>query len=174
MNLIDFTLKWPLLSATPLNRWVHNDAKMLIIGDAAHAMVPYMSQGKYLNRPKYNEPELIRLHTGAAMAVEDAAALAAVLDRLSEKSELSRALSVFERVRKLRTSQMQEASLVNAKLWHFADGPEQQARDAAMAAEVQGLHFIESPNQWSDPQTQIWCYGYNAEEEVLKAWIAEE
>ncbi|KAF1922892.1 FAD/NAD(P)-binding domain-containing protein [Didymella exigua CBS 183.55] len=154
MSLIDFTLKWPLLSASPLNRWVHEDAKMLIMGDAAHAMVPYMSQG-------------------AAMAVEDAAAFAAVLEQISDRSELPRALSVFEKVRKLRTSQMQEASLINAKLWHFADGPEQRARDAAMAPEVQGIHFIESPNQWSDPQTQIWCYGYDAEEEVLKGWRAE-
>lgn len=104
------------------------------------------------------------------MAVEDGAALSAILAKVENRSQLPEALTVFEKVRRLRTSQMQEASLVNGKLWHYADGPEQRARDAAMEPEVLGQHFIESPNQWSDPQTQIWCYGYDAEEEVLKEW----
>ena len=107
------------------------------------------------------------------MAVEDGAALAAILTKAKDQSQVPKALAVFEKVRKLRASQMQEASLVNGKLWHYPDGPEQQARDLAMEPEVKGEHFIESPNQWSDPETQIWCFGYDAEEEVLKAWAAE-
>lgn len=58
--------------------------------------------------------------------------------------------------------QMQQASSLNAQLLHFADGPEQQARDAAVAAEMLGLHFETSSNQWSDPVTQRWAYGYDA------------
>lgn len=104
------------------------------------------------------------------MAVEDAAALSAILTVVLHKDQLKQALEVFEKVRMLRAGQMQEASLVNGLLWHYPDGAEQRARDAAMQYEVLGQHFIESPNQWSDPQTQIWCYGYDAEEEVLKAW----
>jgi salicylate hydroxylase len=44
VGLIDKTLKWPLISGVPLSRWV--TGKVLILGDAAHAMLPYMSQGK--------------------------------------------------------------------------------------------------------------------------------
>jgi 2-polyprenyl-6-methoxyphenol hydroxylase-like FAD-dependent oxidoreductase len=33
-----------LISGVPLSRWVNG--KVLILGDAAHAMLPYMSQGK--------------------------------------------------------------------------------------------------------------------------------
>jgi salicylate hydroxylase len=69
-----------------------------------------------------------------------------------------------------RSYGMQRASLVNGKLWHFPDGPDQQARDLGMRAEVEGLSFVESTNQWSDPTTQLWAYGYDAEEEVRKAW----
>jgi salicylate hydroxylase len=65
---------------------------------------------------------------------------------------------------------MQEASLVNGLLWHFDDGPEQEARDEAMRPEVEGKQFAESPNQWSDPVTAAWAYGYDAEEEVRLAW----
>jgi len=153
INMIDKTLKWPLLSGSPLERWVAPSGKVLIMGDAAHAMVPYMSQG-------------------AAMAVEDGAALAEVLNQLESRDQLQTALKAFETERIKRSSQMQEASLVNGKLWHFADGPEQQARDQAMRPEVEGKHFLVSPNQWSDPVTQWWCYGYDAEEAIVKAWKA--
>lgn len=164
-------MKTPLMSGAALDRWVAPSHKLVILGDAAHAMVPYMSQG-------------------AAMAVEDGAALAAVLDRMSSitpgsnsstpgaqagsgsstTKELAFALRVFERERVRRSSMMQEASLVNAMIWHFGDGPLQRARDAAMRAEVEGRHFLSSPNQWSDPVTQNWAYGYDAEGAVGEAW----
>lgn len=103
------------------------------------------------------------------MAVEDAAALAEAISMVGSKSELSTALSNFQMVRVKRANQMQEASLICGQLWHFADGPEQDARDEAMRPEVEGLHFDESPNQWSDPVTQAWSYGYDAEEAMAKA-----
>jgi salicylate hydroxylase len=152
IDMIRTTLKWPLLSGRPLQNWLSASGKLLILGDAAHAMVPYMSEG-------------------AAMAVEDGAALAEVLSLIESPSQILGALKVFEGVRLLRTGQMQEASLVNGKLWHFADGPEQRARDVAMKPEVNGEKVPESPNQWSDPVTAGWAYGYDAETEVRKAWL---
>ncbi len=104
------------------------------------------------------------------MAVEDGAALAESLEHVLGQEDLGRALRIFETNRVKRSSQMQEASLVNGKLWHFPDGAEQEARDAAMRPEVEGRHFIESPNQWSDPVTQTWAYGYDTVEEIKKAW----
>ena len=108
--------------------------------------------------------------TGAAMAVEDGAALAEILSSIESKDQLAIATRVFEKERIRRTSQMQQASAINGKLWHFADGPEQKARDEAMRPEVEGRCFLESPNQWSDPITANWCYGYDAEKEMARAW----
>ena len=111
------------------------------------------------------------------MAVEDAAALAEAISAIGSKHELQTALNVFQTVRVKRANQMQEASLINGMLLHFADGPEQEARDAAMRPEVEGRPFDESPNQWSDPVTQAWCYGYDAEEamaEAVRCALAEE
>jgi salicylate hydroxylase len=108
---------------------------------------------------------------GAAIAVEDGIALARVLSKINSTDQIPLALDIFQGVRMQRASQMQEASTLNSELWHFPDGPLQQARDAAMLPEVEGRPFSHSPNQWSDPTTQIWCYGYDAEKEIDKAWL---
>lgn len=102
------------------------------------------------------------------MAVEDGAALAEALSHAYSATEVPRALRIYERVRYKRTSEMQKASLTNGKLWHFPDGPEQVARDSASRAEVLGLPFKESSNQWSDPTTQVWAYGYDAVGEIRR------
>lgn len=102
------------------------------------------------------------------MAVEDAAALAEALSYVQDKTKIRVALDVYERVRVKRSSQMQQASLINGTIWHFADGPEQEARDASMRAEVQGLPFTQSANQWSDPVTQSWTYGYDARKAIAR------
>lgn len=176
--MIDKTLKWPLLSGSILERWV--SGKLVILGDAAHAMLPYMSQGLHsriafhpLSSPLRIEILTLAMISGAAIAVEDGVALARVLSKISSKDQIPLALSIFEKVRLERATQMQEASLLNSRLWHFPDGPLQQARDAAMLPEVEGRPFSHSPNQWSDPATQIWCFGYDAEKEIDKAWKRE-
>ncbi|KXH65561.1 FAD binding domain-containing protein [Colletotrichum salicis] len=154
IELIETTIKWPLMAGVPLERWVADSERLVILGDAAHAMLPYMSQG-------------------AAMAVEDGAALAVALNNIASREQLGHALQVFQKERKTRTSMMQEASIVNALLWHFKDGPEQKARDEAMRPEVEGRKFSSSPNQWSDPLTQSWAYGYDAEDKMLEEWTRE-
>ncbi|KAM0208733.1 hypothetical protein ACHAQD_011484 [Fusarium lateritium] len=154
IKMIKSTVKWPLMSGSRLLTWISRSQKLLILGDAAHAMVPYMSQG-------------------AAMAVEDGAALAAAISKINHKDQLTTALRVFERERMSRSYGMQSASLVNGRLWHYPDGPLQQARDDGMRAEVEGKPFVESTNQWSDPVTQIWAYGYDAEDAIEELWQIE-
>jgi len=151
ISLIDDCMKWPLKVGTCLNSWTSPSSKLVIMGDAAHAMVPYMSQG-------------------AAMAVEDSAALAMALNNVTSLDELPFALHAFQTERLKRSSDMQDASNVNGTIWHFPDGLEQVARDASMAAEVAGLPFTSSANQWSDPVTQWWAYGYDAEAQMEEAW----
>jgi salicylate hydroxylase len=104
------------------------------------------------------------------MAVEDGAALARALGKISSTTEIQHALSIFEEVRGDRTRMMQDASLLNGQLWHFPDGPLQQARDEAMKPETLGIPFSHSPNQWSDPATQMWAYGYDAEGAIDEAF----
>ncbi|TLD15423.1 uncharacterized protein PgNI_02143 [Pyricularia grisea] len=149
ISLITSCIKWPLRSGRKLKSWVSPSSRLVILGDAAHAMVPYMSQG-------------------AAMAVEDGAALAVALNNAASLEDLPAALGMFEDERIKRSGAMQEASMVNGLIWHFPDGPEQEARDKAMRAEVEGRPFTRSANQWSDPVTQWWAYGYDAEEAMQR------
>lgn len=166
--MVDKTIKWPLFSGSLLNRWAVG--KLVILGDAAHAMLPYMSQGKRKHRTNPMLARMLTYRTGAAMAVEDGVALARSLSHMKTANQLQEALGIFQKVRIERAAQMQEASLLNGQIWHFADGSMQEARDAAMAPEVEGIPFSHSPNQWSDPATQMWCYGYDAVEEIDAAW----
>lgn len=160
ISLIHTTLKWPLYSLPSISSYLHPSYKLVLIGDGAHAMLPYMSQG-------------------AAMAVEDGAALAEALHLVSTNEQVAEALRVWNGTRVQRSSQMQEASSNNGTIWHFRDGPDQAARDAGMEWEVtddeqstrhQVSRFVgrKSPNQWSDWKTSIWCFGYDAESEIQR------
>jgi salicylate hydroxylase len=101
----------------------------------------------------------IKFRSGAAIAVEDGVAIARSLQKVKTKDEIPLALSTFEAAQIRRASKMQEAGLLNSKFWHFSDGRIQRARDEAMRPEVEWRPFSHSPNQWSDPATQLWCYG---------------
>ena len=144
-------MKWPLKVIQPLKTWTSSSSKLIIIGDAAHAMLPYMSQG-------------------AAMAVEDSAALAIALDQMLSPEELPFALRAFEKERIKRSGAMMDASSINGVIWHFPDGPEQRARDASMLAEVAGMPVTSSANQWTDPLTYWWAFGYDAENAMKQSW----
>ena len=67
----------------------------------------------------------------AAQAIEDGATLAAILAIM--KDNVPAALHRYEELRKPRATRLQAASAVNRMRFHLPDGPEQQARDAAMA-----------------------------------------
>lgn len=69
-----------------------------MLGDAVHAMVPYMSQG-------------------AAAAIEDAAALALLLSEHGRQS-LPDLMAGFESLRKGRSAEIQRRSALNGRVWH--------------------------------------------------------
>jgi salicylate hydroxylase len=85
-----------------------------LLGDACHPMLPFMAQG-------------------AAQAIEDGATLAACLSRLG-KRRIAEALALYEAHRRPRASRLQAMSAANKVRFHLPAGPEQQARDAAMAS----------------------------------------
>jgi salicylate hydroxylase len=68
--------KWALYDRDPPERWTRG--RIALLGDAAHAMLPYLGQG-------------------AAMAIEDACVLAAAIARHSD--DLDAALFAYQRVR---------------------------------------------------------------------------
>ncbi|GAM41184.1 salicylate hydroxylase [Talaromyces pinophilus] len=82
---------WPLYIHEPLPTW--NRGKVLLIGDAAHPMLPFGGQG-------------------ANQAIEDAGALGALLSHMSSVEDLPKRLALFDKVRRLRASRVQILSTV--------------------------------------------------------------
>ena len=103
--------RWALLDREPLARWSRGPVTLL--GDAAHPMFPFFAQG-------------------AAQAIEDAAVLARCI--AADERAPARALWRYESLRIERTTRLQQVSHARAHVNHLPDGPEQQARDEALAA----------------------------------------
>ncbi|MGE3874741.1 MAG: FAD-dependent monooxygenase [Parvibaculaceae bacterium] len=99
--------KWAAADLSPLESWSRN--RTTLIGDAAHAALPYLAQG-------------------AAMALEDAVALS----RCAERSDtIAQAFAAYESARKPRTRRVAAASLGLSRAYH-AKGPLRLARNAVL------------------------------------------
>jgi salicylate hydroxylase len=110
IDALDQPLKWALFDRPPLPSW--SSGPVTLLGDACHPMLPYGAQG-------------------AAQAIEDAAVLATCLAEADDQ-ELPGALARYETIRRGRATRVQQMSRANGGRFHLPDGPDQEARDAAM------------------------------------------
>jgi len=77
------------------------------------------------------------LAQGAAMATEDAGALAECIKRAHSAAEIPAVLRAFERSRKWRCEVVQAQARRNGDVIHVPDGEEQESRDGAMGGKGQ-------------------------------------
>jgi salicylate hydroxylase len=112
--------RWALHDHAPLERW--SAGPVVLIGDAAHAMLPHQGQG-------------------ANQTIEDAIALADVLEG-TDAAGLPAALARYEALRKPRTRRVQRWSRMVADWMHLPDGPAADRRDARMADAPSDLEWI--------------------------------
>ena len=91
----DACYRWALFSRPVVEGW--STGRATILGDAAHATLPYLAQG-------------------AAMAIEDGAVLTRAL---AEGATLADALDLYERNRRDRTARIVGQSDENRKLFHL-------------------------------------------------------
>ena len=99
---------WPLYEASH-GRW-QNGRDTVLIGDAAHAMMPFSAQG-------------------AAMAIEDGFELA---EEVAGTLPLAEALARFEQNRKIRASRVRQRGAFNKFAYH-ARGPIRLGRDLVLS-----------------------------------------
>ena len=105
----------------PTGPWVNG--RTALLGDAAHAMVPFLAQG-------------------AAMAIEDAAVLAA---SLYGATDVPAALRAYEAARKPRVSRLWRAALQTGETYHFGAAMGAM-RNAALA--VAGSRLVLGQADW--------------------------
>jgi salicylate hydroxylase len=112
IDAVDGWRKWALFTIPPMAAW-HCDA-MALLGDAAHAMLPFAAQG-------------------AGMAIEDAAVLAQCLgDATNERGDgAAAALARYTGLRRARVARVQKLAQLNGRIYHLG-GAAALARDLAI------------------------------------------
>jgi salicylate hydroxylase len=100
---------WPARDIAPVQNWNRN--RTALVGDAAHASLPYLAQG-------------------AAMALEDACVLS---NAIQNANELESAFQKFSKLRLKRTAAIQRQSRQLGKIYH-ARGALRLARNLALKA----------------------------------------
>ena len=104
---------------------------------------------------------------GAAQAVEDGAALGALMERLESPSQIPDILAIYEHLRKNRTTRVVRGSTLFRDIFHMEDSERQRERDRQLGQKP----FEQFPNRWADPVFQPWLFGYDAYGEVERAWV---
>jgi salicylate hydroxylase len=114
LNAVDGWRKWALFGVPNAGAWTSGATALL--GDAAHAMLPFAAQG-------------------AAMAIEDAAVLAKSLSesRLDGPAGVTAALKAYAKLRRPRVARVQRSARRQGQIYHLA-GPMALARDLTIQA----------------------------------------
>jgi len=129
IGAVDGWRKWALFTVPGGDQWT--DGTVALLGDAAHAMLPFVAQG-------------------AAMAIEDAAVLAkCIAERQNEGLGLAAALQRYARLRRPRVTRLQRSALHAGRIFHLA-GPLAVARDLVIKA-------MGPERMWS---RQDWIYNW--------------
>jgi salicylate hydroxylase len=113
-------IRWGLFTVRPLLRWYRG--RVVILGDAAHGMLPHHGQG-------------------ANTSIEDAFALAGLLDG-ARGDDLETTFSRYQALRRARTRKVQRSAQVTSSLLHLPDGPAARTRDAKLAMVPQDFGWI--------------------------------
>src|SRR6185312_4082343 len=92
------TFRWGLFDREPLARWTAG--RLTLLGDAAHPMLPHVGQG-------------------ANQAIEDAVALATLLDGVAA-ADVPGALEKYEAVRRAHAARVQGSSRSNGRRYDSA------------------------------------------------------
>jgi salicylate hydroxylase len=112
VNAVDEWRRWALFTVPDFGEW--SAGSIALLGDAAHAMLPFAAQG-------------------AGMAIEDAAVLAKALgDSAGDNTAgIPAALKRYGKSRRARVLQVQRAARQQGRIYHLA-GPLALARDLAI------------------------------------------
>ncbi|KAH8163277.1 hypothetical protein CIB48_g4957 [Xylaria polymorpha] len=136
--------EWRLRSHKPLERWTLG--AVTLIGDACHPTLPHLGQG-------------------ATMAIEDAAVVAEcvsavpVLDGRIDREAVSRALQVYELLRKDRTYDLVEMAAFSGRTLHLGEGKAKEERDRQFAEARKKGNAV--PDKWASPDVQKMIYSHD-------------
>ncbi len=109
LSKVNQTFRWGLYDREPLKKWF--DGRLALLGDAAHPMLPHLGQG-------------------ANQSIEDGMALATIL---AEETDLQRALSRYQDLRRDRVAHVQTNARKNG-MRYDSQYKDLSVRDAEISA----------------------------------------
>lgn len=138
---------WALAEVPRLPRWGSRSGKVVLVGDAAHGMLQFLAQG-------------------AAMATEDAGALAECMRTAESKDDIPAAMRLYERSRKWRCEKVQAQARRNGETIHMPNGEEQEHRDRKMAGKALPEDQEVDCGPLLDETFTSWLYGHDVVKHV--------
>lgn len=108
---VDHAEQWQMAMGRTLPTWSSESGRIVLVGDAAHAMLPHGAQG-------------------LSQGIEDAVSLAHMLGLSTNVPAVTRA---WVALRKPRCELFMQQSTENAASWSLPDGPQQEARDEKLS-----------------------------------------
>jgi salicylate hydroxylase len=136
LEQVDTTFLWGLFGRPAQVRWA--DGPVVLIGDAAHPMLPFMAQG-------------------AAMGLEDVAVL---VRATQEHDRMADAALAYEERRWGRVARVQERSRENGRIFHRHPGAGLATRWRVISTAIDLMPALAARNL-------DWIYGYDATEGLL-------
>jgi salicylate hydroxylase len=125
IDSIDNWRRWPLFTIPDGGMW--HEGPVALLGDAAHAMLPFAAQG-------------------AGMAIEDAAVLAQCIGTVGDDAAaIAPALARYAALRQPRVIRIQRTATQSGRIYHLR-GPMALARDLAMRA--LGAQRLQARQDW--------------------------
>jgi salicylate hydroxylase len=141
--------EWRLRSHKPLETWTLG--AVALVGDSCHPTLPHLGQG-------------------ATMAIEDGAVVAEcisaipVRDGKIDREAISRALKVYELLRKDRTYALVEMAAFSGRTLHLGEGKAKEERDRQFAEAKKKGSAV--PDKWASPDVQKMIYSHDCVKEA--------
>lgn len=157
LHQIRVAQRWQIAYGPRLDTWRSKHGRIVLLGDAAHAMIPHAAQG-------------------LSQGIEDGISLARMLQGGREGCEEITAITeAWEGLRKPRAELFVQRSLNNATLRSLPDGQAQMARDEhiiksshATPQDVADVEMDMAANQ-NSPQFMKWVREYDVVKEVTRS-----
>ncbi|EPQ56222.1 FAD/NAD P-binding domain-containing protein [Gloeophyllum trabeum ATCC 11539] len=139
----------------PFSNIVHEDSKVLLVGDAAQTTPP-------------------QFHHSYSMGIEAAATLGNLFSRLRNRDQADTLVTAYEEIRQPRITHTFRSEDGRYRFITFPDGPEQQVRDAGLQVALQNSQL-----DWDDADEEylraVWddyiaMFNYDASEAVDDWW----
>ena len=159
LEKIEHAEKWQIAVGPELDTWRSKYGRVLLLGDAAHAMIPHAAQG-------------------LSQGIEDGISLARMLRGVTSGGDsISVITEAWVSLRKPRAELFVQRSMNNARMRSLPDGPAQMARDEQITKSAQIVPKeladveMDMTADQNSPQFMKWVREYDVMSEVRKLMI---